>query len=201
MQEKNSKYIRCPYCESVNIDDKEVLYCRNCKNRISGKKELNLHIAWAMLITAMIFYVIANIYPILVISKLGVTSQNTIIGGAIALWEEGSYPISLVIFIASVFVPLLKFFLILYILINYKKTQKGSKKIDQAKLYHITEIIGPWSMIDVFVVAILATVVHMNSVNITAGVGATAFVLMVFFTMLSAMSIDIRLMKEGSNGD
>ena len=202
MKNSQEEYIRCPYCESVNKSSGgKALYCRTCKNRISGKKEINLNNSWAMLITAMIFYVIANIYPILVISKFGVTSSNTIIGGVIALWEEGSYPIALIIFIASVFVPLLKFFLILYILTNYKKPQKGSRKVDQAKLYHITEVIGPWSMVDVFVVAILAGVVHMNSVKITAGVGATAFVLMVFFTMLSAMSIDIRLMREDRDGD
>ncbi len=201
MANVDKNYIRCPYCESVNIDSEDVLYCRNCKNKIGDKKEFNLHTSWAMLITAMIFYVIANIYPILVINKFGITSENTIIGGVIALWEEGSYPISIIIFTASVFVPLLKFILILYILLNYKKPQKGSRKIDQAKLYHITEVIGPWSMIDVFVVAILAGVVHMSSVKITAGVGATAFVLMVFFTMLSAMAIDIRLIKEGKSGD
>jgi paraquat-inducible protein A len=149
----------------------------------------------------MILYIIANSYPILEITKFGQTSGNTIIGGAIALWEEGSYPIAIIIFLASVFVPILKFILILYILINYKKPIKGSKKIDQAKLYHITEIIGPWSMVDVFVVSILAAVVHMGSVKITAGIGATAFVLMVFFTMLSAMAIDIRLIKEPKGGD
>jgi paraquat-inducible protein A len=86
--------------------------------------------------------------------------------------------------------------MIIYILLNYHKPIKGSRKIDQAKLYHITELIGPWSMIDVFVVAILVGVVHTNSVRIMAGIGATAFVLMVFFTMLSTMSIDIRLIKE-----
>jgi len=195
----NKKLIRCPYCESVNEDNAKVVYCRNCKNRISGKKEVNLTNAWAMLITAMIFYVIANVYPILEINKFGVITSNTIIGGAILLWEEGSYPISIIIFTASVFVPLLKFILILYILTNYKKTYKGSKKVDQALLYHITEVIGPWSMVDVFVVSILAGVVHMNSVKITAGIGATAFVLMVFFTMLAAMSIDIRLIKENKS--
>jgi len=201
MVSADKKYIRCPYCESVNIDNGDVLYCRNCKNKIGDKKETSLHTSWAMLVTAIIFYIIANLYPILVINKFGITSENTIIGGVIALWEEGSYPISIIIFTASVFVPLLKFILILYILLNYNKPQKGSRKIDQAKLYHITEVIGPWSMIDVFVVAILAGVVHMSSVKITAGVGATAFVLMVFFTMLSAMAIDIRLIKEDTSGN
>ncbi len=200
---KRDNYISCKFCESVNrySDSNKDIYCRTCKNKIGNGKEASLSTAWALLITSIIFYIIANSFPILVVEKFGVTSSNTIIGGVIALWEEGSYPIAAIIFIASVFVPILKFFLILYILINYKKPQGGSRKVDQAKLYHITEIIGPWSMVDVFVVAILTGVVHMSAVKITAGVGATAFVLMVFFTMLSAMSIDIRFIKEGKNGD
>ncbi len=192
--------ISCPYCESVNLKSHNKIFCRNCKNKISSNEKVSFNISWAMLITAFVFYIIANIYPILEINKFGTISYNTIIGGVIALWEEGSYPIAIIIFIASVFVPLLKFILIIYILVNYKKPQRGSKKIDQVKLYHFTELIGPWSMVDVFVVAILAAVVNMHSVKIYAGVGASAFVLMVFFTMLSAMSIDIRLIKERKNG-
>lgn len=195
------KLISCPYCESVNIDEGKSIYCRRCKAKITNTQESNFQTAWAMLITAIIFYFIANIYPILIVNKFGHPVGNTIIEGVIALWQEGEYPIAVVIFIASVFIPLLKFILILYILINYKKPQSGSKKIDQAKLYHFTELIGPWSMIDVFVVAILVGVVHMHSVQIKAGIGATAFVLMVFFTMLSTLSIDIRLLKESRNGN
>jgi len=192
--------IACPYCESVNLKSHKSIYCRNCKSKITPDEKKSLHLAWAMLLTAFIFYILANTYPILEINKFGVMHKSTIIGGVIELWEEGSYPIAIIIFLASVFVPLLKFILIIYILINYKKPQEGSKKIDQVKLYHFTELIGPWSMIDVFVVAILAAVVHMHSVKIYAGIGATAFVLMVFFTMLSAMSIDIRLIKERKSG-
>ncbi len=198
---KSKDYISCKFCESVNLKSEGVQYCRVCKNRISGSEKNSFSTAWALLFAAIILYIIANSYPILELNKFGMQSSNTIIGGVILLWDEGSYPIAVIIFIASVFVPILKFILILYILINYKKPQVGSKKIDQVKLYHITEIIGPWSMVDIFVVSILAGVVHMSSVKITAGVGATAFVLMVFFTMLSAMAIDIRLIKEGANED
>ncbi len=193
------KLISCPYCEAVNIDEGKSIYCRRCKTKITNTQESNFHTAWAMVITAMIFYIIANIYPILIFDKFGHPNGNTIIGGVIALWEEGEYPIAVIIFTASVFIPLLKFILIIYILINYKKPQKGSKKIDQAKLYHFTELIGPWSMIDVFVVAILVGVVHVHSIQIKAGIGATAFVLMVFFTMLSTLSIDVRLLKESKD--
>ena len=170
---KSRKFISCKFCESVNINSKDITHCRVCKHKIREKEEVSLSSAWALLITAVVFYIIANLYPILEINKFGHTEGNTIIGGVIALWEEGSYPIAIIIFLASVFVPLLKFILILYILINYKRP---NDKIDQIKLYHITEIIGPWSMVDVFVVSILAGVVHMGSVKITAGVGATAFV-------------------------
>ena len=197
---KSDDFISCKFCESVNLKSDDVIYCRVCKNKIVPNEQENFTTAWALLITAMIFYIIANLYPILEINKFGHNEGNTIIGGVIALWDEGSYPIAIIIFLASVFVPILKFILILYILINYKKPVKGSKRVDQAKLYHITEIIGPWSMVDVFVVSILAAVVNMGSIKITAGIGATAFVLMVFFTMLSAMSIDIRLIKEKDSG-
>ena len=196
----SKKYIRCPYCESVNKADSNIVHCRNCNNIISGKKEVNLHNAWAFLIAAIIFYFIANLNPILVLVKFGTITENTIYSGVIALWDEGNYPIAVIIFLASIFVPLLKFILILYILLNHHKPSKGSSEVDQMKLYHITEIIGPWSMIDIFVVAILSALVHMNNIKIVAGMGATAFVLMVLFTMLSALSIDIRLIKEGKNG-
>ncbi len=197
---KKDKYISCPFCGSVNYNGDGDIYCRVCKNKIGHSKEVSFSTSWALLITAIIFYIIANIYPILVVDKFGHISGNTIIGGVMALWEEGSYPVAVIIFLASVFVPLLKFILLLYILINYKKPSSGSRKIDQVKLYHITEAIGPWSMVDVFVVSILAAVVHIGSVKITAGVGATAFVLMVFFTMLSAMAIDERLIEEEKDG-
>ena len=198
---KDNKYISCKFCGSVNIKSNDIMHCRTCKNVIGEKEDVSFSTAWALLITAMVFYVIANVYPILEVTKFTHSTGNTIIGGALLLWEEGSYPIAIIIFFASVFVPILKFILILYILINYKRPSKGSRKVDQAKLYHITEVIGPWSMVDVFVVSILAGVVHLGSVKITAGVGATAFVLMVFFTMLSAMSIDIRLIKDKEDGN
>ena len=201
-KKRDNTLISCPYCGSVNeVKVDTNIYCHNCKSKIASKTDISLNIAWSMLITAMIFYVLANIYPILEFNKFGVSHSNTIIGGVLALWEEGSYPIAIIIFLASVFVPFLKFVLIIYILINSKRPLKGSKKVSQAKLYHFTHIIGPWSMIDIFVVAILVGVLHLNSIKVSAGVGATSFVLMVFFTMLSTIAIDARLIKEREDGD
>jgi len=125
MNKENKNLIRCPYCESVNEVTNGVIHCRNCKNIINKRTNTTLNTSWAMLITAMVFYIIANLYPILIISKFGVASENTIIGGVIVLWEEGSYPIAIIIFLASVFTPLMKFFLILYILTNYRNRRNG----------------------------------------------------------------------------
>jgi len=111
------------------------------------------------------------------------------------LWEAGSYPIAIIILLASVFVPILKFIFIIYLLIATKYSVKSSM-VDKHKLFYITEVIGSWSMVDVFVVAILSVLIHFSAVQIIPGTGATAFAMMVFFTILSALSFDTRLIKK-----
>jgi len=191
-----SKLLRCPVCEAVNLDRGGEMRCYRCKSHIHRNPRFSTSRAWAFLLTALILYLPANLYPILVSEQFHHQSMNTIVGGIILLWEEGSYPVALVILVASVLVPILKFIVLLYLLINIRfKTQRATK-VDQHKLHYLTEIIGPWSMIDVFVVAILTGLVHMSTVRVVAGPGATAFVLMVLFTMFSALSIDSSIFKE-----
>ena len=188
-------YVRCHICEAVNYIDDTNRKCRRCHESITHDLRLSYHKTLAFLITAIIFYIPANIYPILISKQFGKTSSNTIIGGVIHLWDAGSYPIALIILLASVFVPLLKFILIIYLLISAKYNLHSSK-LDKHKLFYITEVIGPWSMVDVFVVIILSVLVHFSGVQIYPGEGATAFGLMVFFTMLSALSFDPRLINH-----
>ncbi len=192
----DSRFIRCHTCEAVNYDDgEEELLCRRCHCQIHQPLYISYHKTWAYLITAIILYIPANLYPILITKKFGIEKASTILGGIIHLWEAGSYPIALIILVASVFVPLLKFIFILYLLISTKYNLHSSK-VDKHKLFYITEAIGPWSMIDVFVVIILSVLIHFSGVQIFPGVGATAFALMVFFTMLSALSFDTKLIKK-----
>ncbi len=188
------KLVRCPVCEAVNIDDKEGLVCYRCESAIYSGKKPSTAMAWAFLVTAMIFYVPANLYPILLANTYAHKTTSTIMGGVLLLWQEGSYPVALVILIASVIVPILKFIVLIYLLTNVHKGIK-KRKINQHTLHYLVEIVGPWSMVDVFVVTVLTGLVHLSAVTIVAGSGATAFVLMVIFTMLSAVSIDSRLFK------
>jgi paraquat-inducible protein A len=120
---------------------------------------------------------------------------NTIIGGVIQLWDQGSYVIALIILVSSVFIPILKFILLLYLFISVRYPVAVSKQV-RHRLHAVIEVIGPWSMIDVFVVSILTGLVKYDSFNIVAGRGAAVYVLMVFFTMLSALSFDPRLIQE-----
>ncbi len=192
---KRNKLLLCPICEAVNIDTGKEILCRRCHSKIYKPKRIAYHKTLAFLITAMILYIPANLYPILINKQFGVQSESTILGGIMHLWESGSYPVALIILVASVFVPLLKFLFITYLLIS-TKYNVNSSRVDKHKLFHITEAIGSWSMVDVFVVAILSVLIHFSGIQIYPGVGATAFALMVFFTMLSALSFDTRLIKK-----
>jgi paraquat-inducible protein A len=190
------KLLRCPTCEAVNIDKGKVNTCRRCGTQIYRHRHFQTEKSWAYLITAMIAYVPANLYPMLVTKKFGMVEESTIFGGIIYLWEHGSYPIALIILFASIVIPILKFLVLIYLLISVKYPLGKDKKINKHKLYYLTEIIGPWSMIDVFVVAILAALIHLANIEIIAGTAATAFALSVFFTLLAAHAFDTRLIKE-----
>ncbi|SFV71283.1 Paraquat-inducible protein A [hydrothermal vent metagenome] len=188
--------MRCPICTAVNIDKGNKNKCRRCGSAIYRHKNFSTEKSWAYLITAIIAYVPANLYPILVSNQMGQREGSTIMGGVIMLWEHGSYPIALVIFFASIMIPVLKFLTLFYLLISVKYPLGKDKKVDKHKLYYLTEVLGPWSMIDVFVVAILAGLLHFSYISIMAGTAATAFTLSVFFTLLSAHAFDERLIKE-----
>lgn len=190
-----SKLIRCPLCEAVNIDKNRQNSCRRCGSAIYHHKRFSTEKSWAYLITALIAYIPANLYPMLVTNAFGTKDASTILGGVALLWELGSYPVAMIIFFASIMIPVIKFLILLYLLISVKYPLGKDKKVNKHKLYAMTELVGPWSMIDVFVVAILAALIQLSSVEIVAGTAATAFALSVFFTLLAAHAFDERLIK------
>ncbi|MBD3789127.1 MAG: paraquat-inducible protein A [Campylobacterales bacterium] len=187
--------IRCHVCEAVNIDRGPNKKCRRCGSILYRGQKYTTHKSWAYLITAMIAYIPANLYPMLVTQQFGAATSSTILGGVVTLWEHGSYPIALVIFFASIVIPILKFLILIYLLVSVKYPLGRDKRVNKYKLYYLTEIIGPWSMIDVFVVAILAALIHLANIHIIAGTAATAFSLSVFFTLLAAHAFDERLIE------
>ena len=151
---------------------------------------------WALLFTACLLYIPANVLPIMYTELFGQETPNTIIGGVISLWESGSYPVALIILIASVIVPVAKIIILAWL--NYSvQRQKTNSQLLRVRYYRATEAIGRWSMIDVFVVAVLVALIQMgNTLSIYPGQAALAFCAVVFVTMIAAMTFDSRLIWQ-----
>ncbi|MEL6545527.1 MAG: paraquat-inducible protein A, partial [Myxococcota bacterium] len=142
----------------------------------------------------------ANIQPMLYTEALGDRDASTVVGGVVELAAHGSIGIALLVFVASVVVPIAKFGMVATILLSIQLRWTLSAHT-RTELYHITELVGRWSMIDVFVVAVLAAIVQLGSLTqIDTGPAAAPFAAAVICTMLSAMAIDTRLIwdSEGS---
>ena len=167
--------------------------CSRCGTRLVANPFEALQNVWAFLIAGMIAYIPANIYPMLLTRTFLKEEKSTIIGGAVDLFDHGSYGIALIIIVASVAIPLGKFIAVAILALSVTgKVRMGSHA--RHRLYEVVEFIGRWSMIDVFVVAILAALVQLNSLAaIEPGFAALAFAASVILTMLAAQSFDPRL--------
>lgn len=148
---------------------------------------------WALLITAAVLYIPASVQPIMTTRVLGADQPSTIMGGVILLWQHGSYPIALIIFVASVMIPIAKILVLGWL--NYTvHTGKMRLLRERIKMYRFTEFIGRWSMIDVFVVAVLVSLIHLgNTMSVYPGAAALSFCGVVILTMLAANSFDSHL--------
>ena len=146
-------------------------------------------------------YIPANLYPMLVTRTLVSTQDNTIVGGAVELAQHGNYGIALVIIAASVLIPIGKFIAVASLALGVRQGSRLSSARRQ-QLFEVVEYIGRWSMIDVFVVAILSSLVQLGALaSIAPGVASLFFALSVIFTMLSAQSFDSRLIWDADSDD
>lgn len=162
-------------------------------------KSLSVQKTWALLITAVILYIPANTLPIMTTSLFGQEDPSTIIGGVILLWSLGSYPIAAIIFIASVIVPVAKILVLAWLNYSVQK-QSDTLSLERVKWYRIAEFVGRWSMIDVFVVIVLASLIQLGpTMSITPGAATLAFSGVVIITMLAAMSFEPKLIWKNAN--
>lgn len=172
--------------------------CSRCGTRLHFRKPGSIGLTWALLIAAMALYVPANTLPIMATSSLFGSQQDTIMSGVLFLWEDGSWYLALIVFVASILVPLAKMIGLVMLLIA---AQVGaySRPMDRARLYRQLEAIGRWSMLDIYVVALLATVVQLTALaTVTPGPGALAFGAVVVLTMAATSSFDPRLLWDAA---
>lgn len=187
-----ARCISCGRVEPVSAG-----YCPRCHASLHLRTPRSLQRTIALTLGAAVLYLPANLLPILhVESTLGGTQESTIMRGVFQFWEAGDYPVALIIFTASVVLPLLKLISIITLCVG---ARFGYAPRALTRLYRLTDHIGHWSMVDVFVVAILVGVVQLGSImTISAGAGALAFAGMVILTMLAADTFDQRLLWDAA---
>ncbi|SJN11724.1 Paraquat-inducible protein A [Halomonas citrativorans] len=187
----------CPTCGLVNsLTPGHKSRCIRCHEKLHSRLPYSLQRTWALLGAATIMYIPANVYPIMTTTSLGHSSSSTIIGGVVELIQMGSWPVATVIFVASIIVPVGKLLALSWLCIVVRGNSQPNT-ISRTRLYRITEFIGRWSMVDVFVVAILVALIRAGSLmSITPGPAALAFGSVVVLTMLAAMTFDPRLIWD-----
>ena len=172
--------------------------CKRCGAPLHRRKTNSLTRTWAYLLTSLVFYIPANLLPVMNTKMVGNGADSTIMGGVLDFWQHGAWDIALIIFIASIAVPGIKFVALTLLLVTVQRDSDWARK-ERAKLYRFVEVIGYWSMLDVIVVALVASLVKFQALaDIEPRPGILFFGLVVVFTMFSAMSFDPRLIWDKS---
>jgi len=193
----------CTECHELNKQEADVdeQSCTRCGAQVHARRPNSLTRTWALLITAAIIYIPANVLPIMTVSSLGQGEPSTIMSGVIELVQHGMIPIASVVFIASILVPTFKLVGIALLLFSVQRRQPLSAR-QRIWMYRFIEFIGRWSMLDIFVIAILVAVVNFGRIaSVEANLGAVAFASVVILTMLAAVTFDPRLIWDNTESD
>lgn len=175
--------------------------CTLCHTMLHPRKPDSVTRTWALVIAALICYIPANVYPVMTIVFSGRGEPSTILGGVIELADGGDWPIALLILFASVMVPLGKIVGLIYLLLSVRRREQWSPR-KRTAMYRIINAIGRWSMIDMFMVSILAAIVHLGAIaTVVPGWGAVAFAAVVVATIFAAESFDPRLVWDSLEAD
>lgn len=191
----------CHSCSLVSgIPETDHATCPRCGAGLHLRKPNSLQRTTALVVAAILLYLPANLLPITVTQVFGSAQADTIMSGVIYFMFSGSWHIALVIFIASIFIPLLKLITLVYLLISVK-FQHQWKPATRTRMYRLTEAVGRWSMVDVYVVTVLVALVQLDPfAAIQAGPGAVYFAAVVVITMFAAESFDPRLIWDQKEG-
>ncbi len=175
--------------------------CSRCGARLHARRPNSILRTWSLLLTAAVLYIPANVLPIMTVNLFGQGSPATIMQGVVELIHAGMLPIALVVFVASILVPTFKLVGIALLLYSVQRRLMLSPR-QRIIMFRFIEWIGRWSMLDLFVIAILVALVSFgNLASIEAGVGAMAFAAVVVLTMLAALTFDPRLIWDTAETD
>ncbi len=188
-------------CETCGLlarpaNETELGHCPRCGAELDWRHRHSIQRTWALVIAAAICYIPANVLPVLGTTTLGSTEDDTILGGVVFLYTSGSWPLALIVLIASVMVPLGKLAALSYLLITVQRRSIASNQ-ERTRLYRMVELIGRWSMLDVFVDTFTVALVQLQPLmSVKPGPGVTFFAAVVVLTMIAASTFDPRLIWD-----
>jgi paraquat-inducible protein A len=193
--------VSCETCRLLSrpADAAEPGYCPRCGAELMWRRHHSIQYTWALVVAAAICYVPANVLPMLTTTALGSVDSDTIMGGVMLLYTTGSWPLALIVLIASVMVPFGKLVALTYLLIT---VQRGSlaRGRERSRLHRMVEFIGRWSMLDVFVATFTVALVQLQPLmSVQPGPGVLFFAAVVVLTMVAAESFDPRLVWDSSS--
>jgi len=190
----------CETCELLTRPDhpERPGHCPRCGGVLESRRPHSIQYTWALVIAAAICYIPANLLPVMNTTTLGTTEPDTIMGGVVFLYTSGSWPLALVVLIASVMVPIGKLIALMYLLVTVQRGVKGGLR-ERTRLYRMVEIIGRWSMLDVFVDTFTVALLQLKPLmSVEPGMGVLFFAAVVVLTMIAAETFDSRLIWDAS---
>ncbi|MBF0187813.1 MAG: paraquat-inducible protein A [Magnetococcales bacterium] len=200
----NNGLISCHDCSLLipldTLDSHGHGRCPRCGSSLHPRKQDSIIRTWALVVTACILLIPANTYPVMTVIRFGQGAPDTIMSGVIHLIEGGMWPLALLVFFASVVVPVTKLIVLVFLLRSVQKRSPW-RPTDRTRLYRATEVVGAWSMVDIYLIAILGALVNLDAIStIEPGIGATFFASVVVVTMIAAHSFDPRLIWDNLDG-
>ena len=184
----------CLHCLHVSSADLEI--CPICDEKLHQRKVNSLNRTFYLTLAALIFYIPSNYFPIMKTVSISAYENSTIIGGILYFFEHGEYFVGTVIFMASVFIPIVKLIILMFLLYSVK-TGSRWRLIDKNNLYTTIYLIGRWSMLDIFVMGMMISLVHFGDLAmVTLGWASVSFAIMVVLTMFATDSFDTRLLWD-----
>jgi paraquat-inducible protein A len=193
--------VSCETCELLSrpVHADEPGYCPRCGATLEWRRPHSIQLTWALVVAAAICYIPANLLPVLNTSALGSTDSDTIMSGVVFLYTSGSWPLALIVLVASVMVPLGKLVALSYLLITVQRGSLGSTR-ERTRLYRMVQVVGRWSMLDVFVDTFTVALVQLQPLmSVEPGPGVLFFAAVVVLTMVAAESFDPRLVWDNPN--
>ena len=190
------KILNCHTCGFLSLHTGELQTCDRCTSPLHHRKHNSIEATWALFASALILLIPANVYPVMTVIRFGQGEPSTILSGVLHLIESGMWGLAMIVFVASIVVPVMKLTILFFLLISVHKKSIWRPR-DRTLLYRVTEMVGAWSMVDIFLIGLLSSLVRLDSLStIRPGIGAIFFAGVVVITMFAAHSFDPRLIWD-----